>query len=178
MSWMTHDPILIDLRVTRDAYPIIWLRRVRGFNPAVHCMESLVGNNDRQLCPVAYGRQGGRIHGVFNLDGHDFGYLCGVGSPTRLDLNLHVPFEPAPGESFEVNERGIDGAVENARRVPIQALPEDSDTLRAWGLNPEFYFRRCRNYIVGFARYGTPKSIALGVTPATLHPERGQIPLF
>lgn len=136
-------------------------------------MDCLLGQNDRQMCPVSYGNGGGRIRGDFPLAGRDFGYLCGVGSPTRLELNLHLPFEHAPGERIDVDERGVSGYVLNARRIPIAALPEDAETLRSWGLQPDFYFRRCRNYQVAFWRYGTEQARLAGVVAADGEAFRG-----
>lgn len=116
----------------------LWAKRVRGFDPAVHCARCLVGPYvqpfGRRMAanqPLVISAQPGAVL-----------YFCGVSLPYRWESNLHLAVEARPGASCEVTAYNGD----MLRIEGAAALPFDDSAARARfpGFGPAFL--TCRNF--------------------------------
>jgi hypothetical protein len=128
---------------------VFWLRRVRGFDPTHHGMKCLVGDNDPRFTKSRTGQVRLGAYEV-DLEGAEFGYLCGVSANWVYANNLHVPFLPLEGEDFEaVAYTGMKVQVSGALPLAIPELP------RQWhGYGPAF--TTCRNFRWAVEAFGLP----------------------
>ena len=137
----------IELTVKTNAYRYLWLKHVRGFDPAVHCARCLKGSY-ANLLPYRADRAipaGLQAAAEIAPDLAPYHYLCGVTS--RWADNLHLVFQRQPGSRIEFEDPRIAVLITDAVQVPIRALPDEV----AAGLTKEFW--SCRNYQFGWQAF-------------------------
>lgn len=137
----------IQMHVLTDDFRFLWLKRVGGFNPAVHCAKGLLGSYVKGL-PFRGTKAGFSLDMEVDLDDAPYLYLCGVAGP--YEKNLHLAMEPADGEEVRYEDGRIQVLVTGARLLPIDPLPDDV----AAGLTKPFH--TCRNYRFGWQYFGNP----------------------
>ena len=128
-----------------------WLKRVLGFNSAVHCAKCLIGDYEPTMSPTLDTNTNMELDGY--LEG-DVVYLCGVSSPYRWERNFHLAGVVKRGE-IAVGELYTGDVV---RLFGVRAVEFDGD--RAAELfgkrGPEFL--TCRNFQFG-AHFFSPKTL-------------------
>lgn len=127
----------IEYCLFRNTYKIIWLRYVYGVNLNTHCMNSLLGHNDK------------RVRGYLRclpqnmvLEESRFYYLCGVDIDFNWNKNLHIAFVRSLGQTIEIDNEFVRIKINNARRITI------TDSYINWNL-PQArnrLFSTCRNW--------------------------------
>lgn len=118
----------------------LWMKRVTGFNPKVHCAQCLKGHY-----VAVVGREMATNRTLkFQAWPGDIFYLCGVSSPYKWENNFHLAFKATDsmddrchvfshtGDKFE-----IEGAIE---------LPFDDTEARERFPNLSEPFLTCRNF--------------------------------
>jgi hypothetical protein len=142
-------------------YPYLWLKRIWGFDPEQHCAKCLIGEyvGGREGLPFSPGRQPPNVYrGAKRLMASaEVLYLCGV-SLAGYRHNVHWPMEASPGELVEVEAPGLRLRAVNAGLIPIPPLPA---LPQAVGLHSEKVFATCRNYQLGYARFGVAQAAML-----------------
>ena len=136
--------IHVQIHVKTDDFRFLWLKRVQGFNPSVHCAKCLVGSYVKGL-PFRGTKTGFRLDTALEMGEAKYLYLCGVTG--RYESNLHLAMEPAPGERVCYDDARVFVLVEGARLLPIDPLAEEM----AKGLTKPFH--TCRNYRFGWAYF-------------------------
>jgi hypothetical protein len=129
----------------------LWAYYVRGFDPAKHCQECLVGQRSGHFQRV--GTPVG-VTMVFD-ECADFRqvYICGMAAGAkglRGERNLHLAMVEEAGAEFAVTTyNGFELVVRNARRLVI---PEKDPALAHLG---EDHYG-CKNFRFGVGYYGHP----------------------
>lgn len=121
----------------KGRFKYLWLKSVTGVDLTNHCARCLEGPYEKRINST--------ISQAWDITpaAGDAYYLCGVTTPFNWAKNLHVAFVYAKGESFDVDENGIEMVVENARRIQItiDAMNLSSDKNI---MDPKFF--TCRNW--------------------------------
>lgn len=121
----------------KNCYRILWLRYVYGVNLNVHCMESLLGHNDRRVRGFMRSLNPNLV-----LEESRFYYLCGVDVDFDWNKNLHIAFVRSVGRTVEIDNEFVRIKINNARRINIVPdyinwrLPQARNRL----------FHTCRNW--------------------------------
>ncbi len=136
----------IQIHVKTDDFRFLWLKRVQGFDPSVHCAKCLMGSYVKGL-PFRGTKTGFTLDTDVEMGEAKYLYLCGVTG--RYADNLHLAMEPAPGEEVCYEDARIRVHVQGAKLLPIDPLPEEVAT----GLTKPFH--TCRNYRFGWQYLGT-----------------------
>lgn len=131
----------IQIHVLTDDFQFLWLKRVTGFNPAVHCAKCLLGSYVKGL-PFRGTKTGFSLETGVDLGDARYLYLCGVAG--RYADNLHLAMESAEGEEVRYEDSRIQVVAVGARLLPLDPLPDDV----AAGLTKPF--QTCRNYRFGW----------------------------
>lgn len=140
----------VSVLVKRRAFRYLWLKAVTGFRPEACCAKALPGRYRPEL-PFGSPTPGPPIRVVLGDEAPVF-YLCGV-SFAGYARNVHVPFEPAAGESFVFENEDLRVEVEGARRL---AVPDDVE-----GDVPTTREQRaCRNFRFGAHYFASRASAA------------------
>lgn len=131
----------IQLLIKSNAYRILWLKYVTGFDVSKHCARCLIGKYSK-LLPYGFGRNiaGTVYEGELNEHEAPYLYLCGVTS--RYACNLHVAFSHCPGEVVSFEDDNIRLTIHDAVQYQIREIP---------GLVMPREFTSCRNYQFGYA---------------------------
>lgn len=136
----------IQMHVLTDDFRFLWLKRVEGFNPAVHCAKWLLGSYVKGL-PFRGTKTGFSLDTEVDLGDAPYLYLCGVAG--AYEKNLHLAMEPADGEEVRYEDGRIQVVAVGVRLLPIDPLPDDV----AAGLTKPFH--SCRNYRFGYQYFGS-----------------------
>ena len=131
----------IQILVKTDDFRFLWLKKVHGFDPAVHCAKCLLGSYVKGL-PFRGTKTGFTLDTDVEMGEAKYLYLCGVAG--RWADNLHLAMEAAPGERVCYDDARIFVLVEGARLLAIPELPESVSSLLT---RP---FHTCRNYRFGW----------------------------
>ena len=131
----------VKIEVKTDDFRFLWLKRVQGFNPSVHCAKCLVGSYVKGL-PFRGTKTGFTLDTDVDMDGMPYLYLCGVAG--RYADNLHLAMEPAAGEEVCYEDARIRVHVQGAKLLPIDPLPEAVASLLPAA------FHKCRNFRFGW----------------------------
>lgn len=126
----------IEYCIFKNTYKILWLRYVYGVNLNTHCMNSLLGHNDKRV------RGFMRSLPQMELEDSRFYYLCGVDLNFDWNKNLHIPFVRSVGQTIEIDNEFVKIKINNARQIIIDTkyinwdLPQSRNRL----------FSTCRNW--------------------------------
>ncbi len=131
----------LSIFVKTDDFRFLWLKRVRGFDPSVHCAKCLLGSYVKGL-PFRGTKTGFTLDTDVEMGEAKYLYLCGVAG--RWADNLHLALEPAPGEEVCYEDDRIRVHVQDARLLAIPELPE---SVRSLLTRP---FHTCRNFRFGW----------------------------
>ena len=116
----------ISIAVKTDDFRFLWLKKVYGFDPAVHCAKCLLGSYVKGL-PFRGTKTGFTLSADVDMTGVPYLYLCGVAG--RYADNLHLPLVPATGEEVCYEDERIRVHVQGARLLAIPEMPESVRSL-------------------------------------------------
>jgi hypothetical protein len=119
---MIHPTVMFHTEETAPkGFRYLWAKAVKGFNPAKHCAQCLVGPYEKRFglrMPV---------NDVVQLDGYAIGdliYFCGVSAPYRWERNAHLAVR-VTGDAFDSASiklyTGAELTVTGAVAVPFTA---------------------------------------------------------
>lgn len=140
---------------TLRGWRYLWLKKVDGFNPAVHCARCLVGSYDNRFGLKAPVNQDVELTGY---KAGDLLYFCGVASPYVWANNAHLAGRIADGASSSIPlYTGDKLVVHGLEAVAIQAEPAKN---RFPGLGAAYL--TCRNFQFGVQMFpAVPRQAAL-----------------
>jgi len=124
-----------------QGFAYFWLKRINGFNPAVHCAKCLNG-----VYESGFGRSMPTNKPVLvNAEAGELFYLCGVSTPYRWEHNAHLALIAEEGATvwFETY-RGDVITIKNAKAIPF-----DDKAAKRLFPNRGAAFLTCRNFQFG-----------------------------
>ena len=133
--------MIVQIQVKTDDFRFLWLKRVTGFDPSVHCAKCLVGSYVKGL-PFRGTKTGFTLDMDIDMTGIPYLYLCGVAG--RYADNLHLPLVPALQEEVCYEDERIRVYVRGARLLTIPELPAEVRSLLTRA------FHTCRNFRFGW----------------------------
>lgn len=103
-----------NLQIT-ERFRYLWFKYISGVDLNQHCAKTFIGEYSKLINPRTT-----ETSIIFNeFEGFEIFYLCGVHVTFDWNKNFHLAMIAAPGESFEVDELGINMTVTGAKRIPI-----------------------------------------------------------
>jgi len=100
--------VLIESLEIKRKYQYVWLKYVNGFNLSMHCARCLKGTYDKRI------NRGMLTYGNLELPPSPYYYFCTV---WQYEMNIHLAFAEAEGESIFIDDDRYSVAIKNARQI-------------------------------------------------------------